>query len=96
MPQSPDGRRWCCGLLPVLQLRQKRGFKWEWFYYWAAASNLVGRLSWALSINPNSITALSKSTPLLTSPQVCTTLPFPPLHVQHNTLPADIRGVHAP
>jgi len=72
--KSPDGRRWCCGLLPVLQLRQKRGFKWEWFYYWAAASNLVGRLSWALSINPNSITALSKSTPLLTSPQVRTTL----------------------
>uniref|UniRef100_A0A7S1SW56 EXS domain-containing protein n=1 Tax=Tetraselmis chuii TaxID=63592 RepID=A0A7S1SW56_9CHLO len=72
--QVGDGRRCCFGLFPAFQLRRKRGLSWTWFYYWAAVANLVGRLSWAISINPNAITSMHKYSALLSSPQVRTTL----------------------
>lgn len=41
---------WSWGPFHKLRLRKKRGYPATWFYGFAAASNLIGRLMWTATI----------------------------------------------
>mmetsp|Transcript_36601 Transcript_36601/g.93563 ORF Transcript_36601/g.93563 Transcript_36601/m.93563 type:complete len:373 (-) Transcript_36601:118-1236(-) len=48
VPQEEGG--WSWGPFHKLRLRKKRGYPATWFYGFAAASNLIGRLMWTATI----------------------------------------------